>query len=94
MSARILGAHTSLGYGRSNQHDEFAVVNYYKKVSKYDLDRANLKMRDAWVEKSNRRVRNAAAKKHMIESAKMSYRREDVSRKLSKIKDITTHQTY
>ena len=32
---------------KSKQHDEFAILNYYNQVSKYDLDRANLNMRKA-----------------------------------------------
>ena len=51
---------------KSRQHDEWAILNYYNKVSKYDLDRANLKMRDAQREKSLRRVENAKAKREMI----------------------------
>lgn len=47
----------------SRQHDEDAIVNYYQKVSKYDLDRANLCMRDMWREKQTRRVENAKAKR-------------------------------
>ena len=51
---------------KSCQHDEFAVMNYYNKVSKYDLDRANLCMRDMWREKQSRRVDNARAKRQKL----------------------------
>lgn len=51
---------------RSKQHDEFAVLNYYAKVSKYDLDRSNINMRQAKREKQNRREINARAKRDMI----------------------------
>jgi len=36
---------------KSRQHDEFAALNYYNQISKYDLDRANLCMREAWCAK-------------------------------------------
>lgn len=51
---------------KSRQHDEFAVVNYYSKMSKYDLDRANLCMQDMWREKQSRRVLNARAKRQKL----------------------------
>ena len=44
---------------KSKQHDEFAILNYYNQVSKYDLDRANLNMRTAWHLKQKRRIENA-----------------------------------
>jgi len=51
---------------RSKQHDEFAVLNYYAKVSKYDLDRSNINMQQAKREKQRRRELNARAKREMI----------------------------
>ena len=51
---------------RSKQHDEFAVLNYYAKVSKYDLDRSNINMQRAKREKQHRRELNARAKREMI----------------------------
>lgn len=45
------GRSSKKGGPKSKQHDEFAVLNFYQKVSKYDLDRANLNMRQAWTEK-------------------------------------------
>jgi len=51
---------------KSKQHDEWAVLNYYNKVSKYDLDRSNLKMRQNQSVKQMRRFENAAAKRKMI----------------------------
>ena len=51
---------------KSRQHDEYAVLNYYNGISKYDLDRANLCMREAWKVKQMRRVENAAAKRDLI----------------------------
>jgi hypothetical protein len=51
---------------RSKQHDEFAVLNYYAKVSKYDLDRSNINMQQAKREKQRRREINARAKRDQI----------------------------
>jgi len=42
------------------------VLNYYAKVSKYDLDRSNINMEKAWREKQQRRVLNARAKREAI----------------------------
>ena len=53
---------------RSKQHDEWAMLNYYTKVSKYDLDRKSINMERAKHEKQLRRVANAKAKKDLIES--------------------------
>jgi hypothetical protein len=49
---------------RSRQHDEWAHLNYYTKVSKYDLDRGNIKMNSAQKEKNVRKVINARAKRN------------------------------
>ena len=51
---------------KSRQHDEYAEVNYYNQISKYELDRANLCMREAWKAKQARRVTNANAKRELI----------------------------
>ena len=39
------------------------MVNFYMKVSKYDLDRANIDMTAALKEKQHRRETNAASKR-------------------------------
>ena len=39
---------------KSRQHDEYAVVNFYMKTSKYDLDRANLNVATLYREKIRR----------------------------------------
>jgi len=39
---------------KSRQHDEYAVVNFYMKASKYDLDRANLNLAKLYREKLRR----------------------------------------
>ena len=51
---------------RSKQHDEWAMLNYYTKVSKYDLDRASINMDKARHEKSLRRIVNAREKRDKI----------------------------
>ena len=48
---------------RSKQHDQWAKLNFFVKVSKYDLDRANIDMQKAMQEKKHRRVVNARAKR-------------------------------
>ena len=74
---------------KSKQHDEFAVLNYYNKVSKYDLDRGNLKMREYWRTKQDRRVENAKAKREMIKQAnEVSYFAE-VAAKVNRIRDLS-----
>lgn len=37
-------AHSGVRGVRSKQHDEYAVLNYYAKVSKYDLDKGTVNM--------------------------------------------------
>lgn len=44
------------------------MLNYYTKVSKYDLDRKSINMERAKHEKQLRRVANAKTKKDLIES--------------------------
>ena len=55
---------------RSRQHDEYAVLNYYAKVSKYDLDMGTVNMQQARREKQRRREINARAKKEIITTDK------------------------
>ena len=42
------------------------MLNYYAKVSKYDLDRASINMELAQKEKKQRRILNAQAKREAI----------------------------
>ena len=74
---------------KSQQHDEFAVLNYYKKVSKYDLDRANINMKDAWREKQTRRVENARAKREMINNQIAKERHQEVANKVQRIRELS-----
>ena len=64
-------------------------MNYYNKVSKYDLDRANLKMREAFRQKSKRRVENARAKRDILNGNKHEERVNDVKTKISRIRDLS-----
>ena len=74
---------------RSQQHDEFAVLNYYAKVSKYDLDRSNINMAKAKREKQFRREVNARAKKTIIETEKKSQRFHEVVEKVKKVRELS-----
>jgi len=74
---------------RSRQHDEFAILNYYTKVSKYDLDRADLRIRDAMREKQARRIENARAKRNMINYQTSRERTAAVRAKVSRIRDLS-----
>ena len=73
---------------KSRQHDEFAILNYYSKVSKYDLDRAQLNMREASICKQQRRVENAQAKRTMIKTQQASDMSIAVRAKVAKIREI------
>ena len=48
---------------RTKQHDQYAMLNYYSKVSKYDLDRGDIDLTTAKLEKQRRRERNARHKR-------------------------------
>lgn len=74
---------------KSKQHDEFAILNYYTKVSKYDLDRANMCMNEVWRHKQERRVENAKAKREMINSQVARERFVEVNTKVRRIRDLS-----
>ena len=74
---------------KSRQHDEYAILNYYDKQNKYELDRGNLKMRDAIIEKQKRRVENAKAKREMIRQARAVDNKSAVATKVNRIRDIS-----
>ena len=74
---------------KSQQHDEFAILNYYKQVSKYDLDRGNLNMKDAWKEKQFRRIENARAKREMIDNQIAKERHQEVVNKVQRIRELS-----
>ena len=57
----------STGQVRAKHRDQFAAVNFLTQVSKYDLDRMNLNLKQAKVEKKYRRVLNAKRKKDTLE---------------------------
>ena len=44
-------------------HDEYAKYNAFHNVSKYDLDRGHVNMRDIWRENDRRKVENARNKR-------------------------------
>lgn len=65
------------------------MLNYYTKVSKYDLDRKNINMEKAKHEKHLRRVVNAKVKKDLIENEDKQEKFASVVNKISKIREIT-----
>ena len=74
---------------KSRQHDEFAALNYYNQISKYDLDRANLCMREAWCAKQTRRVTNAKVKRELIDGQVSKERFTEANTKIKKIRDLS-----
>jgi hypothetical protein len=67
------------------QHDEFAAINYFDKVSKYDLDRGHLNYKGLWKEKQDRRHINAQSKREEIDRKVYIERYNDVVYKIDRI---------
>lgn len=65
------------------------MLNYYAKVSKYDLDRSSINMAKAKREKQFRREVNARAKKTFIETEKKSQRFHEVVEKVKKVRELS-----
>ena len=73
---------------REKKHKEWATINYYTKVSKYDLDRANVDMNTVQQEKKIRRVFNARAKKLLIDQDKKLHKFVSAVEKINKIHEV------
>ena len=65
------------------------MLNYYSKISKYDVDRANINMHMAKKEKQNRRVVNAKTKRLTIDQEREHEHFGQVVDKINKIKEIS-----
>ena len=59
------------------------------KVSKYDLDRANLCMRDAYMEKQRRKELNSKARRDILDGAKSRERFAEAAAKVTRIRDMS-----
>ena len=64
-------------------------MNYYAKVSKYDLDRSNVNMAQARREKQRRRELNARAKREMINGEVRKERFVACVEKINRIKEVS-----
>ncbi len=61
---------TPLQSQRKKQRDEWQQLNFFAKVSKYDLDRANINMMQAQQHKKHVRVVNARARREQMMAEK------------------------